>query len=92
MTTVHVVDLWSEGDGTFRPSPPDWHTHARCKGQQHLFFNEASASAVKQAKQICAMCPVRRPCLTFATANEEYGVWAGTTTLERGRHKPKGNR
>ena len=88
MTSVHIVDLWSEGDGTFRPTAPDWHKHARCKGQQHLFFNEASASAVRQAKAICAMCPVRRPCLAFAIRNEEYGVWAGTTTVERGKRKP----
>lgn len=88
MSSIHIVELWSEGDRTFRHSRPDWHKHARCSGMQHLFFNEGSLTAVKEAKRICALCPVRKPCLQFATDNEEYGVWGGTTTVERGKRKP----
>lgn len=37
-----------------------------------------------QAKVICARCPVRRPCLEFATANAPIqGIWGGTTPEER---------
>jgi WhiB family redox-sensing transcriptional regulator len=89
MTSIHIVDFWSEGDGTFRPKRPDWHRHARCTGMQHLFFNEGSITAVREAKRICAMCPVRKPCLAFAIEGDEYGVWAGTTTVERARRKAK---
>ncbi|WP_407646122.1 WhiB family transcriptional regulator [Actinacidiphila oryziradicis] len=32
------------------------------------------------AKEVCARCPVREPCLQFTLeANEPYGVWGGLT-------------
>jgi WhiB family redox-sensing transcriptional regulator len=88
MSNGHVVDLWSEGEGVFRPDRPKWQEHARCRGMLDLFFNEGSSISIRKAKEICALCPVRKPCLQFALDNEEYGVWAGTTTVERGRRKP----
>ena len=38
----------------------------------------------KVPKEICSECPVREECLEHALDNnEEYGVWGGTTELER---------
>ena len=43
--------------------------------------NRAGAEA---AKAICQRCPARQPCLEWAlSANEQHGVWGGTTPLER---------
>jgi WhiB family transcriptional regulator, redox-sensing transcriptional regulator len=43
--------------------------------------NRADAEA---AKAICQKCPARVPCLQWAIdANEQYGVWGGTTPRER---------
>jgi WhiB family redox-sensing transcriptional regulator len=37
-----------------------------------------------KAKQICAVCEVRRECLDYAlAAREVYGIWGGLTEIER---------
>jgi WhiB family redox-sensing transcriptional regulator len=36
-----------------------------------------------EAKLICAECPLRIQCLTFALENNEPGIWGGTTDNER---------
>jgi hypothetical protein len=38
---------------------------------------------VKQAKAICALCPVIADCLQMAYEEEADGIWGGTTTRER---------
>lgn len=41
---------------------------------------------VKQAKRLCAMCPVTDECLDFAMRHKEkFGVWGGKTERERMR-------
>lgn len=38
------------------------------------------------AKQICATCVVRKPCLDFALSQDsQHGIWGGTTPEERRR-------
>jgi WhiB family redox-sensing transcriptional regulator len=65
-----------------------WRQYARCLGADpDLFYpppdNEEGAAA---AKAICAICPVREPCLEHAiTAREKLGVWGGLTERERRR-------
>jgi WhiB family transcriptional regulator, redox-sensing transcriptional regulator len=40
--------------------------------------------AIKTAKALCASCPVKTECFTYAIENEErYGIWAGTLPHER---------
>ena len=87
MSSGHVVDMWSDGDNTFRPLRPEWQEMSRCKGQTELFFNEGSLNAIVDAKKFCAKCNVRRICLKFALDNDEIGIWGGTTTMERQRLK-----
>lgn len=36
----------------------------------------------RQAKAVCAGCPVRAECLAYGL-HEPYGVWGGRTTRER---------
>lgn len=40
--------------------------------------------ARKQAKKICASCPVAQECLDFGI-REPFGIWGGMTAIER-RH------
>ena len=54
-------------------------------------------AGAERAKAICERCPARRDCLEWALkANEKFGVWGGTTPLERRQlrrdraHGPKG--
>lgn len=41
--------------------------------------------AIKSAKAICQQCPIRFRCLEIAIANEEFGIWGGTTERDRKR-------
>jgi WhiB family redox-sensing transcriptional regulator len=67
----------------------EWRDLAACVNQDpELFFpvSEAgpAAAQVEHAKQVCARCLVREPCLTWAiTANIQDGVWGGFTETER---------
>ncbi|MEX1007088.1 MAG: WhiB family transcriptional regulator [Acidimicrobiia bacterium] len=62
-----------------------WRQYARCLGADPELFYPASDDAAA-AKSICAVCPVREPCLDHAiTAREKQGVWGGLTEKERRR-------
>lgn len=71
-----------------------WEKQAACLGKptDHWFpevnsqsRRTKSAIAVEnRAKRICAMCPVRRECLTDAVKRrEEFGIWGGTVPGDR---------
>jgi WhiB family redox-sensing transcriptional regulator len=45
-----------------------------------LFFIEENPSV---ALALCAICPVRAACLSYAVDNEQYGVWGGTVASQR---------
>lgn len=62
--------------------PPDlWHAEG---------YDKAARETRKQAKAICRQCPIQVACLTHALKNTEFGVWGGTTELER-KELLKGN-
>ena len=68
---------------------PDWRDHAACRDTDpELFFPVGNAGPalhqLDRAKQVCAGCPVRAPCLEWALASgQEAGVWGGTSEDER---------
>lgn len=65
---------------------PAWRQLAACKGQPiAIFFPEGKGNGDPgPARDICAGCPVRLPCMAEATANPtELGIWAGTTKRQR---------
>jgi WhiB family transcriptional regulator, redox-sensing transcriptional regulator len=72
----------------------DWRDRAACLGMDtELFFpvgtGGAAVAQVSRAKQVCALCLVRIPCLAWALANgEDGGVWGGTTEDERRALRP----
>lgn len=50
----------------------------------HLFFSE-DPYEISEAKEICAGCPLQRPCLESALERSEpWGVWGGQL-FDRGR-------
>jgi WhiB family redox-sensing transcriptional regulator len=63
---------------------PDWVRWAECAGvDPDLFFPERGATT-RQAKAVCAGCPVREGCLEFALASvEKFGIWGGKSERER---------
>jgi hypothetical protein len=47
-------------------------------------FTQNVASRPGPARQVCARCPVRQPCLEYALSNRiASGVWGGLTERER---------
>ena len=62
----------------------DWWAAAECvhHADEINFFPERGESG-RQAKAICAVCPVRRPCLEFGLRTRSSGVWGGLTDRER---------
>jgi len=67
-------------------SEVSWWTLARCRGIDPVVFHPAEGDPGEEAKEICALCPVRESCLDHAlTAREKDGVWGGLTAIERRR-------
>lgn len=63
-----------------------WTDDALCTqvGAPDMWFPETGADNTKDAKAICAKCPVRETCLEYALDNHlEHGIFGGTTRNER---------
>ena len=68
-------------------SPWWWFAGLCAQTDPELFFPETGGS-VREAKAVCAGCPVRAQCLAHALAHgERYGVWGGLSEPERRRLK-----
>ena len=71
------------------PRKTDWRELAACKGQTKLFFGkkaerpQARERREAQARKLCQMCVVQKPCRQFARTNREYGFWGGESEDER---------
>lgn len=66
----------------------EWMLEAKClDADPEAFFPEKGGST-REAKRICAVCPVRDECLDYALANDErFGIWGGLSERERRRTK-----
>lgn len=64
----------------------DWRRQAACRGVDPEVFYPVNDEDAEEAKEICAGCPVRQPCLEWALSDRErFGVWGGLTERERRR-------
>ncbi|MFC4502739.1 MULTISPECIES: WhiB family transcriptional regulator [Streptomyces] len=63
-----------------------WRTAAYCRGAdiRTFFPPPGDHGAIQRALAICALCPVRAPCLRYALSHRErHGVWGGLTEETR---------
>ncbi len=67
-----------------------WMSRGACRqhADPELFFPIAAvtgpaARQAKAAKAVCAPCPVRANCLSYAFETMPEGIWGGTTRDER---------
>lgn len=69
-------------------SAPEWQHEALCaQVDPEVWFPEKGQST-KDAKRICARCPVQQPCLDWALAKDErFGVYGGLSERERRKLK-----
>ncbi len=69
-----------------------WQMKAACRGPQasvffppsHFERKDEKEQREARAKEICAQCPVRKPCLDYALRiREPHGIWGGLNEMER---------
>jgi WhiB family redox-sensing transcriptional regulator len=64
----------------------DWRRDSACRNTDPEIFYPLSTTDSDAAKAICAICPVRRECLTEALSiGEPFGIWGGLDERERRR-------
>lgn len=92
-TALNRPDDWFE-DPVARgvpgvPGSGGWRELARCaETEPEIFFPEKGGST-RDAKRICADCPVKTECLEVALRNDErFGIWGGLSERERRRLRP----
>lgn len=65
----------------------DWYVQAKCASTTSEHSDQMYASddrAAKQNRIFCLDCPERLPCLEYAlVTREQYGIWGGTTEVQR---------
>lgn len=61
-----------------------WRELAACRGTDLDVFFPGRGESAGPARQACAQCPVRQPCLDYAITNRiVHGIWGGLTERER---------
>jgi WhiB family redox-sensing transcriptional regulator len=70
-----------------------WMLRGACLREDPELFFPISALGPAQlqigaAKAVCARCPVRANCLSYALITQPDGIWGGTTREERWRDTP----
>ena len=67
---------------------PEWMTGGVCaQVDPELWFPEKGGST-REAKALCARCPVHPECLAYALAHDErFGIWGGASERDRRRMK-----
>ena len=62
----------------------DWMAEGLCVGVNPDLFFPGHGGDVSAAKAICAECPVKVPCLTYALQEGiKHGIWGGRSEKER---------
>jgi WhiB family redox-sensing transcriptional regulator len=74
----------------------EWWEFAACaKGDAETFFPRGRGidlrRQVQAAKAVCAGCPVRKKCLSWALTMNVSGVWGGCSEYERRRMRATAN-
>lgn len=61
-----------------------WRDRAACCGTDLAVFFPGRGQSAEPARQICARCPVRGPCLEFALSHGiVHGIWGGLAERDR---------
>ena len=63
-----------------------WMALAKCRDMDPSLFFPSDAGGERAAQRICAVCPMKIPCLEYSLDNRmDEGVWGGTSEKERRR-------
>lgn len=68
------------------PRQPPWMQDGECRNYPATAFFPSDGVGVDSAREICATCKVKAPCLEYALENRiDHGVWGGSSERERRR-------
>ena len=63
-----------------------WMALGKCRDMDPALFFPSDGGGVRAAQRICAVCPMKVPCLEYALDNRMgEGVWGGASEQERRR-------
>jgi len=66
------------------PALAGWRYRAACRGADLSVFFPGRGDSAEPARQICAGCPVREPCLDYALSHGiTHGIWGGLAERDR---------
>lgn len=78
------VSEWSLED--FAAPRPAWQARGACRDEETALFFVERGGDPRPAREACAGCPVKGPCLDYAMADRSIkGTWGGTSERERQR-------
>jgi WhiB family redox-sensing transcriptional regulator len=67
---------------------PEWMERGLCAQTDPESFFPEKGGSTREAKSICATCPVAAECLDYALDNDErFGIWGGLSERERRKLK-----
>jgi WhiB family redox-sensing transcriptional regulator len=65
-------------------SSAGWRYRAACRGADLGLFFPGRGESAEPARRICALCPVRQPCLDYALSHGiVHGIWGGLSERNR---------
>ena len=92
MTRIRPGLQWSDGaagpvlEALASDEPRNWMDLAACDGTDNATFFPEIGGSTREAKRVCAVCPVRGDCLAYALDNRiAFGVWGGLSEQQRSR-------
>jgi WhiB family redox-sensing transcriptional regulator len=59
-----------------------WKARAKCRGLDPDLFFPGKGESTKEAKRVCASCPVQPECLAYGL-DEFFGIWGGEPERQR---------
>ena len=66
------------------PALAGWQYRAACRGADLTVFFPGRGESAEPARQICAGCPLRQPCLDYALSHGiTHGIWGGLAERDR---------
>jgi WhiB family redox-sensing transcriptional regulator len=96
-TIPSSADIASPVDATEEPPAlpllglgqmPEWMERGLCAQTDPESFFPEKGGSTREAKSICATCPVAAECLDYALDNDErFGIWGGLSERERRKVK-----
>lgn len=67
-------------------NPVAWKRYASCADMDLRIFYTERGESPREAKNVCAGCPVREECLEYALVyGEKFGIWGGKSERQRKR-------